>query len=197
MVYSLTHSRAPWLFVVVKFYVTARRQIPKHKESLPLADMSPVRHIYQKCEMRIRGLEHMACFPPPLLHFWKPGKKRRLFQLKITWLTVTLSGWPHDFFFNEYLYFLKRSRQPCFWWLEKSVTCPPCLLTSLPPAFYPSIISSPYHFSWLTIFLPFSLFLLAFHISVYVSLSLCPIFSSQSNKYASQFLLQFTEHKHT
>lgn len=45
--------------------MTAGRQIPKHKESLPLAEMSPVRHIYQKCEMRIRGLKHTAsCFPP-------------------------------------------------------------------------------------------------------------------------------------
>lgn len=38
---------------------------PKHKESLPLAAMVPLRRIHQKCEMRIKRLEHMASLPSP------------------------------------------------------------------------------------------------------------------------------------
>lgn len=57
--------------------MAAGGQIPKHKGSLPLAEMAPVRHIYQKWELGIKGLEHMASFPLPL-PLWSPGNKRKL-----------------------------------------------------------------------------------------------------------------------
>lgn len=159
MVYLLQNSRAPWQFAVVRFYVTAGRQILKYKGNLPMAEMAPVRHIYRKCEMRIKVLEHMASCSPPTTTPWGPGDKRRVLQLKITLLRVTLSGWPQDFL-KAISLFPKGVKTTLLLVIRKS-----CVV--LPAFFPPSLLPSIHHF--------FPSSLLIHHFSL--SLSLCPGFS--------------------
>jgi hypothetical protein len=102
--------QSPLVICCAETLCDCQRQIPKHKESSPLAVMAPLGHIHQNLKWESKGLNYGFLPCPPSEPRWQ-----EFFPIKENWESLCLVT------FSSNVYFLKG--QCTFDWAIRETVC--------------------------------------------------------------------------